>query len=319
MALPTVTLCLPVYEPETRHLQRLLASIAAQRHEGLDVVITVDAATPGLEELVERSGLATATVVRNPERLGMVANWNEAARRASGELLMVLGQDDVLADDLVARYVEAFADVPAAVACSSGEVWIDDEGREVAVPRRPNRREHIFVAQRRYVLDQATLVRLCLRNGQVYGEPSAVMFRRSAFEAVGGYRPDMGHVADLDLDLRLAGEGPVVYLAEPLVQRRLHPAMATNEQRASGETADARERLHRAWADHPALSDRDRSRARVALASWAARDVAKALVRRRWDVARAQARVVRRYGANPPGLVVEGVAELVTGVNRDAR
>ncbi len=319
MALPTVTLCIPVYEPETRHLQRLLASIAAQRHEGLDVVITVDAATPGLEELVERSGLATATVVRNPSRLGMVANWNEAARRASGELLMVLGQDDVLCDDLVARYVEAFADVPAAVACSSGEVWIDDEGREVAVPRRPNRREHIFVAQRRYVLDQATLVRLCLRNGQVYGEPSAVMFRRSAFEAVGGYRPDMGHVADLDLDLRLAGEGPVVYLAEPLVRRRLHGRMATTAQQATGETASARERLHRTWVSSPGLTDRDRSRARASLASWAARDVVKAARHGRWEVARTQAGVLRRYGRVPPSALVENALELVTGRNRDAR
>ena len=191
MASPTVSLCIPVYAPAPRHLERLLASIAAQHHDALEVVLTDDSATPDLDVIVERSGLDAVTVVRNPERLGMVANWNEAGRRASGELMMVLGQDDELGEGLVARYLDAFTEVPEAVACSSGEVWIDDDDNEVGVPRRPNRRERIFVAQRRYVLDQDTLVRLCLRNGQVYGEPSAVMFRRDAFAAVGGYRPEI--------------------------------------------------------------------------------------------------------------------------------
>ncbi|MBL8774596.1 MAG: glycosyltransferase family 2 protein [Acidimicrobiales bacterium] len=319
MAPPTVSLCIPVYEPQPRHLERLLASIAAQGHDGLDVVLTDDSATPGLDALVGRVGLADVTVVHNPQRLGMVANWNEAGRRATGELMMVLGQDDELGDGLIGRYLEAFAETPEAVACSSGEVWIDHDDREVAVPRRPNRRERIFVAQRRYTLDQDTLVRLCLRNGQVYGEPSAVMFRRAAFEAVGGYRQDMGHVADLDLVLRLAGQGPVRYLAEPLVRRRLHGAMATADQQASGETAAARERLHRAWVDHPGLSERDRQRARASLVSWAARDVVKALRHRRWEVARGQAAVVRRYARVAPTALFENATELVTGQNRDAR
>ncbi|MCB1018249.1 MAG: hypothetical protein KDB10_24390, partial [Acidimicrobiales bacterium] len=247
------------------------------------------------------------------------ANWNAAASGAGAPLMMVLGQDDELGPGLLARYLAAMVEVPDAVACSSGEVWIDDDGREVAVPRRPNRRERIFRAQRRYVLDQTTLVALCLRNGQVYGEPSAVLFRRSAFEAVGGYRAEMGHVADLDLDLRLAGQGPVLYLTEALVRRRLHGGMATASQQASGETAAARERLHEAWIGHPGLSDHDRDRARAALVSWAARDVVKALLRRRSAVAREQAGVVWRHRRVRPRALAENVAELVTGANRDAR
>lgn len=57
----------------------------------------------------------------------------------------------------------------------------------------------------------------------------------------------------------------------------------------------------------------------AALASWAARDVVKAVRHGRWSVAREQAKVVGRYGLNRPGAVVENAAELVTGRNRDAR
>lgn len=314
----SVSLCVPVWEPQPHHLRSLLASIRRQSYPALEVVVVDDGECGGLEALVADAGLPAVTVVRNAFRLGMVANWNEAARRATGDLAMVLGQDDALGDGMIDRYADVFTRAADVVACSAGEVWIGDDGHEVRVARRPNRRERIFRGIDPYVLDQGDLVRLCLRNGQVYGEPSAVMFRRAAFEAVGGYRAEFGHVADLDLDLRLAGEGPVVYLPQPLVRRRIHPHMTTVAHQASGETADARERLHRAWIDHPALSPRDRARARVALASWAARDVVKAGLSRRWAVARQQSGVVRRYGRNPLRYVVENVVELATGVNRDA-
>lgn len=319
MSPTTVSLAVPVFEPDPGHLARLLGSIAAQRRHGLDVVLRVDRGGPEVEAAVAASGLAATRVVRNPEPLGMVDNWNAAAALATGELMMVLGQDDELGPGMIDRYVAELAAAPGVVAVSSGEQWIDGHDRVVDVPRRPNRRERIFVDLPRYLLTQDDLVRLCLRNGQVYGEPSAVMFRRSAFEAVGGYRPEMGHVADLDLDLRLAGLGPVVYVREPLVRRRLHGGMATRTQQATGETAAARERLHRAWIDHPSLSARDRARARAALASWAARDVLKAVRHGRWSVARDQLRVVGRYGPNRPRVLVENLGELVTGTNRDAR
>lgn len=314
----SVSLCVPLWEPQPHHLRSLLGSIRRQSYPALEVVIVDDGETGDLEALVADMGLPAVTVFRNERRLGMVANWNEAARRATGDLAMVLGQDDALGDGMIDRYAREFTRAADVVACSAGEAWIGDDDGELRVPRRPNRRERIFRKCDWYVLDQGDLVRLCLRNGQVYGEPSAVMFRRSAFEAVGGYRAEFGHVADLDLDLRLAGEGPVVYLPQPLVRRRIHPHMTTVAQQASGETADARERLHRAWIDHPALSSRDRDRARVALASWAARDVVKAALSQRWDVARQQSGVVRRYGRNPWRYVAENVAELATGVNRDA-
>ena len=39
---------------------------------------------------------------------------------ATGEFAMVLGQDDMLGDGMIRRYVDALAQSPDAVACSSG-------------------------------------------------------------------------------------------------------------------------------------------------------------------------------------------------------
>ncbi|MGZ4964488.1 MAG: ATP-binding cassette domain-containing protein, partial [Limisphaerales bacterium] len=80
----------------------------------------------------------------------------------------------------------------------------------------------LMVTHDRYVLDHAEVVRLSLRNGQGFGEPSAVMFRRSVFTAVGGYDPLFEHAADVDFNLRASQHGRSVYLRHAYLRRRWH-------------------------------------------------------------------------------------------------
>jgi glycosyltransferase involved in cell wall biosynthesis len=293
--------------------------VAAQGDEAAEVVVVDDGSDNSVADLVTGSEVATARVVEHGQHRGMVANWNAAVRQATAPLVILLSQDDELVPGALAAYRAAFGEEPGLVACSAATVPIDDAGRVRREPRRPNQRSRIYRHRARYLLDGDELVRLCLRNGQAFGEPSAVVFRREAFESVGGFRHEFGHVADIDLDLRLASVGPVAYLTTPLVRRRVHAAMQTARDKASGETTAARLRLHEEWIGHPALDRRDRARARVAVASWAARDAVKAVARGRWRDVRSQLAVVGRYGANPPRYIAENAWEIVTGRNRDAR
>src|SRR5205807_1031306 len=76
------------------------------------------------------------------------------------------------------------------------------------------------------------------------GEPACVLFRREAFERVGGYDPFLEHATDLDFALRLLDTGAIVYLNEALVARRLHTESATNQNIRSGAAARDRHRLY---------------------------------------------------------------------------
>ena len=320
MTRPTVSICIPTHEPDERHLALLLSSIEDQQYPNLEVVVSDDASSADVGGMFgadgERLGLRFR---RNDVNAGMVGAWNLAVRASQGELAMLVHQDDVLVPGLVESYVSEFEEDNTVVLCSCAEIFIDADGRPAQRRESVNRRSHIYRHSRRYVLDHAELVRLCLRNGQAYGEPSAVMFRRSAFDTVGGYDAEFEHAADVDFNLRVARLGNAVYLATPLLQRRLHGGNLTRAHIADGAQSRDRVRLYGRHAPDVDLSAADTGRIRVALVSHATYDAARAVRLRRYDVARENLSTAWQYARNPPRLYWERLRELVSGVNLDER
>ena len=190
---------------------------------------------------------------------------------------------------MLAAYVAEFVADPGVVLVSGAEQFIDEAGAAARTARSTSVTVTTCSCERdRYVLDHAELVRLSLRNGQGFGEPSAVMFRRSVFDAIGGYDPSFEHAADVDFNLRASALGPSVYLRHPYLRRRWHAGRPDPHQprdparsRATGcgstsatATRDGSDR---------ARPRRGPFRARVALASTTPLAAARA---RQWPVAR---------------------------------
>lgn len=320
MAHPSVSICIPTYEPDPRFLGEMLASVVSQRYEPLEVLVVDDASTTDPSPVVAELDAAVAPVCkRNAHRLGMVGNWNHAVSLSSGELVMVAGQDDVLGPGMVARLAaELAAGRPAALA-AVGETFIDAAGLPLGRAGGFSHRSRIYVRRDRYELDQVELARLCLRNGQAFGEPSAVLFRRPVFDEVGGYRERYPHAPDVDFNLRAAGLGTAVYVSEPYLQRRLHGANESRAQLLDGT----------ALADHVRLIDEYGSLAgfdragmallRATMADLALRDTAHAVSARRWDVARRNLAVAWRFRSGSPRAVWKHLREVTTGRNVDER
>lgn len=317
MTRPRVSICIPTYEPSPTFLAELLDSIERQRYPALEVVVFDDASRRDVAGMVgHRPGVRFR---RGDANVGMVGNWNRAVEASTGELAMVVHQDDVLEAGLLNAYTAEFDRDDDVVLCSCAEVFVDEEGR-VSQRREPvNRRSHIYRRRRRYVLEHRELVRLSLRNGQAYGEPSAVMFRRAAFDRVGGYDGSFEHAADVDFNLRVAELGKAVYLATPLLRRRRHPSNLTRAHVISGATSRDRQRLFQRHAEAADLSRADLGRIRVALVSHAAYDSARAVRSRRYGVARENLKMAWSHARNPVRFYVEHLREVVTGVNVDER
>lgn len=317
---PLVSLCIPAYEPDLTFLDDLLASIEAQRYQPLEIVLVDDASTEPIEpQLAGWMDRLPLTVHRNGQNLGMVPNWNEAVRSSHGELAMVVCQDDVLAAGMIRRYVEEFCAGTDTVLCSSGEVFIDENSQRIGRPLPFNHRGRIFVHHDRYVLDQAEMIELSLRNGQVYGEPSAVMFRRRAFDRIGGYREEFVHAPDLDFNLRAASQGTAVYLTEPYLQRRLHKGNLTRQHVASGAATRDRVRLFEEYSPRLSADDRCRGRLRAAMMSSALYDTVEAFRGQNWGVVRQNVSDVWRFRAWPAQQYVERMHEVLSRENLDER
>lgn len=324
---PSVSLCVPLYRSDPQHLASLVASFAEQGYRDLEVVL-VDDATPGLDAgaleamvapLRERFPGGHVVAAQNATNLGMVGNWNRAVESGSGELVMCVSQDDELGAGMVAAYVAEFEADPEVVLVSGAEQFIDDSGRPLDRKLHVGHRHNVFVRHDRYVLDHDELVRLSLRNGQGFGEPSAVMFRRSVFDAVGGYDPLFEHAADVDFNLRASARGRSVYLRHPYLRRRWHSGGLTRSNLGSGAVARDRLRLYERYRQTVGLTEADRAEARSALASHSLYDAFRAARARQWPVARIALDNLR-VGAHAPLRVhAAHVTEIVRHQNRDER
>lgn len=317
-ARPRVSVAVPLYKPSVRYLTDAFASLRAQTLPPIEVVVSDDSVPPR-DGLVRRlAGDLPVTYCANPRRLGMVPNWNAAVRRTTGTHVVLLHQDDMLEPTALERMASVFATRPELAICGVGEIRIDEHGHEICRSSRPNHRERLFISRGVHELTYEELTYLMLRNGQIFGEPSALMYSRAAFEAVGGFDDTYRQSVDIDLALRLCELGGAVYLNERLVRRRVHREQATQANIVNGYNLLDRRTLYRRHAAGRPFAPEDVDRMRANLAVRAAFDGVRALRFGRWPVAREAVSQMVEY--RPSARVLgERLVELSLWLNDDAR
>ena len=151
------------------YLDEAVGSILAQSHTDFEFVIGDDASTDGSAEKLR--GWAgrdrRIRLVRREDNLGPVGSSNWVVANARGSLIARMDADDVSHPDRLRRQIRLLGERPDAVLTGSPPVGIDRRGRRV---REQNR----WIAG---------------RSG--FNAPFAhgsVMYRRGAFDLIGGYR-----------------------------------------------------------------------------------------------------------------------------------
>ena len=183
------------------YLDEAVRSILEQSHRDFEFVIGDDASTDGSTEAL-RGWAARDSRIRLLERrdnLGPAGSSNWVARAARGAFIARMDADDIAHPDRLASQLAALTADREAVIIGCPPLGIDGEGRLV--------RE-----QTRWLLGQDGFYAPFAHG--------SVMYRRSAFESVGGYRDSCAYWEDLDLYLRLATVGRVLVQAAPLYRYR---------------------------------------------------------------------------------------------------
>ena len=255
--------------------------------------------------------------VHNPAPLGMVPNWNAAVASTTGSHVVLLHQDDLLAPAALEVMSGAFADRPGLAICGVGETSIDDQSRAKTISR-PNHRSHLFVSAGPHDVSYADLVYLMLCHGQIFGSPSALMFTRSHFDAIGGFDAEYRHSVDIDFALRMAEVGDAVYFPQELVRFRRHQGQTTQVNIANGHNLADRDRLYRRHATKAQLSPEQLDRVRACLVVRALYDALRAVRHGRWTVARQAG--TQAIDLHPTPIAVGSrLVELARWSNEDAR
>lgn len=215
-ASPAVSVCMPTY-CGARTITSAIDSVLAQSFTDFELIVIDDASPDDTVGVVAACDDPRVKLLRNTRNLGPQGNWNRCLDEARAPLVKLLPHDDLLHPHCLQQQVQALSSPDAA------DVALTFCPRDVIGPDgRVLLRHRGWPGGRPGRADRATLLSACLRQGtNVIGEPGAVLFRRSAAQAVGGFDMRHPYVIDLDYWFRLLAQGPAWYIPVPLASFRV--------------------------------------------------------------------------------------------------
>ncbi len=224
-ARPFWSVMIPTRDPDPRYLAEALASVLAQDPgPAVMEIAVVDDGSARLDPTgsARLPGRDRVAWVRHAHRVGIGENWNACVRRARGQWVHILHQDDVVRPGFYERLRDGIERSPAVGAAFCRDVVIGPAGERIAsqVPIRTTPGivedwlEHVFVG-------------LHLRA-------SALVVRRSVYEALGGFTLALRYALDWDMWKRIAAAYPLWYEPAELAGARRHDGQASAAFRRAG-------------------------------------------------------------------------------------
>jgi glycosyltransferase involved in cell wall biosynthesis len=201
-------------------LPETLDSILSQSFADYELLVIDDHSTDGTEDLLAAYAEKDARIrfIANPERLGMVDNWNRCLSEARGRYIKYVFADDLLPaqDALQTCFSLLESDQNIPLVGTSGRI-IDSESRTLKTVS-------LFGSDR--VIRGTEIINLCLaRQENLIGEPTAVMFRKAA--ATRGFDAQYSQIVDLEMWFHLLEKGCFAYVHRPLAAFRVHSSQQT--------------------------------------------------------------------------------------------
>ena len=199
-------------------LGRALASAFGQTYTSFEVLVVDDGSQDGTPGFLAGLSDPRLRTLRNPRPRGAAAARNRALRLARGEFIAFLDDDDEWLPRKLERQLERFAQLPADVAVVYTLSLVDRPAGPVVEPATPAaaRTGDVLAA----MLDRGSFVLM-----------PAVMARRSALLAMGGFDEALPKLEDWDLWIRMSARFRFAAVEEPLA--RVHP-LATGMSRRRG-------------------------------------------------------------------------------------
>jgi GT2 family glycosyltransferase len=185
-----------------RFLDAAIESILAQTFDDFEFVILDDGSDDGSGERLREWAARDRRIrlIGDGRRRGPAGSSNLVTRAARAPLVARMDADDVARPHRLARQLDLLRRQPSVVLIGGLFTLTDEAGRRV--------RDAPFYRRGTGPLRPP------------FCHPS-ILFRATAFQAIGGYRPACDGWEDLDLYLRLATQGEVLVVPEVLIDVRL--------------------------------------------------------------------------------------------------
>lgn len=203
---PRVTLITPAYN-QANFLAETIDSVLSQDYLNLEYLVLDDGSTDDTPAVLARYG--DRLQHRHQENQGQAATLNRGWAMASGDFLGYLSSDDRLTPGAISALVLALQSNPDAVVAYGDFDLIDVRGKCFRTCLAEE-----FDGER-------------LRVELVCQPGPGALFRRSAFDAVGGWSDTLRQTPDFEFWLRVAKLGRFVRVPQRLAEYRVHEGSAS--------------------------------------------------------------------------------------------
>ncbi len=206
-----VSICIPVFNGENTIRDTLLSAIN-QTYENIEIVVVDNCSEDNTVNIVQANMSGHIRLYQNSENLGMVGNWNKCLEYAKGEYITILCADDLLNRDCIEKKVNIMRENKDVVMVFSASEIINENGTSLMKRRIFNNNK---------IMEGKKISLRSYREKNLFGEPSNVLFRKSALNETGGFDASMYYSADWDMWLKIANTGKVGYISEVLMKYRV--------------------------------------------------------------------------------------------------
>jgi glycosyltransferase involved in cell wall biosynthesis len=205
---PLVTVVLPCYNAAL-YVEEAVRSIMCQTYSNLEILLIDDCSTDNTSAILLRLAQEDKriTIIRNEQNLKLVKTLNKGIDEAKGKFIARMDADDISLPERIEKQVEFMLLHPEVDLCGTNYSIIDGKGNKIeASVTMPLTSKEIATA----------LLFTC-----PIGHPT-VLFKKDTIQNLGKYDEKMINIEDYELWLRVAANGLIVNLPEPLLKYRWH-------------------------------------------------------------------------------------------------
>ena len=199
---PLTSIILPTYN-NSSYLPNSIESILAQSYENWELFIINDGSIDDTENVIKNYTEKDPRIIylKNEKNLGIQKSLNEGFKRATGEYIAHIDDDDEWIDkDKLKKQIEFLENNPEYVLVGTGVIVVDENKKELLRYLLPETDQQI-----RKVL----LYKNCFTH-------SSVLFKKEVIDKFGGYdeAEESKHIEDYDLWMKIGLSGKMHNLPE---------------------------------------------------------------------------------------------------------
>jgi glycosyltransferase involved in cell wall biosynthesis len=214
---PFVSIILPVFN-RIQFLDKSIQSVLSQTYLNWELIIADDGSSQETKNFIIQKTYGNSKIIiyLSKENRGLFCNLNQAIRKSSGDLILILCSDDYLLPECLEKNISILHKYPQAQLLLSSFEFVNNQDDFLPTPKYGD------WAQETVMLEAAQAVPILLKDGSINGNITGMIFSKKLFDVTGGFRESWKHAADWEWIYRAANCAPIVVSRENTAVVRVH-------------------------------------------------------------------------------------------------